>query len=539
MERAAEDRRPLTQRVVQTVLIFLFFFVQAATIPPDVNESHYLAKAKHYWDPQWCQGDMFLESADAHLVFYWTAGWLTKFFSLTTTTWIGRLTTWWLLAWSWRRFAESLFPEAWFASLSAALWTVLLYWGHLAGEWVIGGFEAKGFAYVLVLLALEAIARNQWSRVWLLLGAASSFHVLVGGWSVVAALVAYVWERESWKSAIAPLACGLVLALPGLVPALTLSAGLDGLTAAQSSWIYAFVRLDHHLVFHRLPWHHIARHALLVVCWLAAWRWLDWRDHHRRVFHFVAGSLAIAFAGIVLDVVLRPFPYWAAMWLRYYWFRLSDAMIPLGVALALCRWLEATRHREPSRWPIRLAATVLLVVAHAGWLTWEHQRDRRPPAVAQSNPRGAFSAAQLQVRYDAWRETCRWIEHKTPRDALFLTPRFQQTFKWYAQRAEVVTWKDVPQDARGLIAWYNRFREIYPKTVEHNGLVAHGEAKLLELARHYGFQWIVIDRGYSDRSLSWPCRYRSGPEERAIFEVYEVPALVAAPETVNAVVESE
>ena len=32
---------------------------------------------------------------------------------------------------------------------------------------------------------------GQWSRVWLLLGAASAFHVLVGGWAVVAALVAW------------------------------------------------------------------------------------------------------------------------------------------------------------------------------------------------------------------------------------------------------------------------------------------------------------------------------------------------------------
>ena len=29
-------------------------------------------------DPAWCAGDLFLESDDAHLVFYWTIGWLSR-----------------------------------------------------------------------------------------------------------------------------------------------------------------------------------------------------------------------------------------------------------------------------------------------------------------------------------------------------------------------------------------------------------------------------------------------------------------------------
>ena len=49
--------------------IFLIFFLFAGSLPPDVGESHYLVKAKHYWQPAWCAGDLFLESRDAHLRF--------------------------------------------------------------------------------------------------------------------------------------------------------------------------------------------------------------------------------------------------------------------------------------------------------------------------------------------------------------------------------------------------------------------------------------------------------------------------------------
>ena len=46
--------------ILEIGLIFLLFFLYAGWLPPDVNEAHYLAKAKHYWQPQWCAGDQEL-----------------------------------------------------------------------------------------------------------------------------------------------------------------------------------------------------------------------------------------------------------------------------------------------------------------------------------------------------------------------------------------------------------------------------------------------------------------------------------------------
>ena len=58
---------------------------------------------------------------------------------------------------------------------------------QMAGEWVVGGVEAKGIAYVLVFLGLDSLVRDRWNRALLLFGAAAAFHVLVGGWTAVAA----------------------------------------------------------------------------------------------------------------------------------------------------------------------------------------------------------------------------------------------------------------------------------------------------------------------------------------------------------------
>ena len=46
--------------VLEVLLILALFFVTHGDLPPDVNEGHYLGKAKHYWNPAWCPEDHFL-----------------------------------------------------------------------------------------------------------------------------------------------------------------------------------------------------------------------------------------------------------------------------------------------------------------------------------------------------------------------------------------------------------------------------------------------------------------------------------------------
>ena len=87
---ARGERVGLGWTAFEIVWIFLIFCLMAMSPTPDAGESYYLVKAKHYWDQAWCAGDLFLESADTHLGFYWTLGWLTRLYSLDAATWILR-----------------------------------------------------------------------------------------------------------------------------------------------------------------------------------------------------------------------------------------------------------------------------------------------------------------------------------------------------------------------------------------------------------------------------------------------------------------
>src|SRR3954452_8924223 len=137
------ERPTCSRQLVEVLLIALLFFVATGDPTPGVNETHYIARLKHYWNPQWCAGDLFLESSDTQLVFIWLFGWLTRFVPLSATAWIGRVAAWLFVAWSWQRLSWRIVPKPMAAVLSAGLFLALNNYLQMAGEWVVGGVEAK------------------------------------------------------------------------------------------------------------------------------------------------------------------------------------------------------------------------------------------------------------------------------------------------------------------------------------------------------------------------------------------------------------
>lgn len=554
-EPPAAPRDSLRLAGFEVVWIVLIFFLFAGSPPPDVGESHYLVKAKHYWEPAWCAGDLFVESRDAHATFNWVFGWVTKFCSLTATAWIGRVLTWLWLAWSWRRLSWAIVPQPLVSLLSAGMLLFLLRNFHLAGEWVVGGVEAKGFAYGFVFLALAAIIRNQWRAALLLAGAAGAFHVLVGGWTAVAIGLAYLalQDDRDWPplALILPAAAGgLILALPGLIPAIALNWGVEKEFGREAARIYVFDRLAHHLVYHRFAADHIARFQLLLVAWIALAWLLRGARNLRRLQYVVAGAVVIGLLGVAIDQIAvitgnleqvntADSELSVAGRLRYYFFRMSDSLVPVGVALAMVVGLHKLQASRPVLASWLTAAAILLAAANIADVYYWRQQQRLPGAVLQPRPTADSwprwwlqkphpqvpNSATAEAWHRDWRAACDWIANNTPADAKFLTPREQQTFKWYAGRPEVANWKDIPQDARGLIAWKQTLDELYPRSREHHrhDLAAFSDAELQRLARKHGADYIVIDRTRANRQIRLPKVYPPIREENPSFEVYRVP----------------
>lgn len=489
--RSQHDRPGTHGAVTATVLIFLVFFVHAAWPVPDVNEPHYLGKARHYWNPDWAHGDFFLESSDAHVVFYWLFGWLSLAVPLPAMAWIGRLATWLLLAWAWRRLSWALLPRPWYAVLSAGLFVALLQRCHLAGEWVVGGVEAKGFAYVFVLLGLEALVRGAWNRVWWWLGAATAMHVIVGGWSLL--IAGFVWlldgsQRTPLREMRSGLIGGAVMACVGLVPALELSWGVAPEIAAEANVIYVYQRLPHHLNPLELrPGERNRRLVvfgtiLLVLIAMCLATPADRRQ--QRLRRFVLGAVLIWLAGWAICIAAQVYRAQAAAVLRYYWFRLADVAVPLAFAQTAVLAISRTERSQSRRFVAALVCALGIVGVHLGDITlrrWHNPHSR---------------ADQKMRVVDDWKDICRWIVGNLESDAVFLTPRMNHTFKWRTGRAEVVTYKDIPQNAEDIVEWWRRMQAVHG--YERIGgrptwrrLGERGEQQLQALGRQFDAQYLV------------------------------------------------
>ena len=559
----------------EIALLMLLFFVHGGWPVPDTNESYYVGKAIHFYHPDEIVGDTFLDSKDAHWLFYATFGSLSLLLPPTVMAWTGRLFAWLFLAFAWRRLSCILIPVRYFSILTAAGMLYYLDAFSMSGEWIVGGVEGKSFAFPLMFLGLAAMLQGRWNHVWLYFGAASAFHVLVGGWAVVIALPVLIIEKlilviktkklptpSAFLTGILFLFLGGLLSLPGLIPALQLDWNTATEITRQAHYIYVYERLPHHLHPDGFPWTFKFRFAALTLLWaaLSAVVLSRKKDSHVsflishfsfwRLTGFVFGSLLLAGIGLASAWILRDDPKSAAGFLRYYWFRTCDFAVPMGVSFAasmlfvyalehgkirfdelkrlpdfnalvknLCRafflyggfgvtvflilhglifglifpassmishGVDGAGTILPTEPNIAWALTLLVGIGmlsicdnireHAVWKGWvlllgtivvlaplgfclKMAEQRVRPGYSRSDPTSVRHAY-------LWTDACRWINDPAngiPKNAKFLTPRESTNFKWNTHRPEVVTWKDIPQDAQGIVQWYDTIERIYPK----------------------------------------------------------------------------
>jgi hypothetical protein len=462
------------------VLAILVVFAAAGAWPvPDVNETAYLTKARHFADPAWCRGDFFLETPDAHGVFYLLMGPLAAAVSLEQAAWIGRWLGWLSLACGFRWATMPLLAGAWPKILAAALFSLALRHTTAAGEWVIGGCESKVFAWALVLVAVGEIGRGRLAWAWLTLGAATALHPIVGGWGLVALVMSWCGGFSSYRSngdsgsppaapGNAPIAsgllvaAGLLLAAAGVVPALGLSAGADAGMQAAAAKIHVVERLSHHLLLRTFADGMVARHLLAILLW--------WFVRMRRpaaspmeqatrtrVDRFILASLLISLVGVAISL-LEPFAANVAYsLLRFYWFRLADVLVPFGLATAAAAVLAndtAIGGLVSARPAVVRAIVALLLFLDLA------RESRHWPLPGRT---ALMARSDTKVDALAWRDICDWVAANTPADACFLTPRGSASFTWRTGRREVVGWKNSPQDARSLVEWRQRFVDCFSR----------------------------------------------------------------------------
>lgn len=563
------------------VLLSLAVFASLRSPVPGVNEPHYLTKAKHFWDAAWCSRDPFLQSANAHYVFYATIGVLTRYFSLEQAAWIGRVLGWLLLSSGWTALASRLLPFRWGALWSAWVFLAFAALGNWSGEWVVGGIEAKVLSYGCGWWSLASALSGHPIRAAAWSGAAVSFHPVVGIWNTVAvagALFVHDWRiwrvvrQTDWKELVC---CGLVwllLAAPGLIPAVSMLRGANKAQSYAADYIQVFHRLAHHLDPWRFSttgyWSYAALLGLSIVlyrivpgrdrvCTQVASGTQDSRPAGRTVSasgprtlrrdnlvgdverwrlaaRYVFAAVMIALGGVAIRAVpevarwlrdsnvfpaardglegwIQFKPHLAGL-LKFYPFRLADVAVPWMASLLItfglirmCRGRTALADRAQESMEVgvdgsntrRVPVISIQQTSHLGggfphpmhWIVWLvfgvcFIASLSLPAIDRNPSR--LSAQQ----YADWVDACRWVERETPRDALCYAANDGWALKWFAARADFLSHKDCPQDAPGIIAWNERFKQISQWT-DRQLESGFSHEELRELRRLTGIDYLI------------------------------------------------
>lgn len=575
--------------------VLLVLFLVAGEPTPAVNEPHYWTKAKHFWDSSFANGDIFIESGNAHWLFYASFGLLTKVLPISSAVWVARFILWGALAlgWTWMMHGfwgkphdplsalrtdslPSTPPKiGLIATLSATLWLAGMFWGHLAGEWVAGGAEAKVAAYALIFFAFGFFFRERRTAAWMCLGAACAFHVVTGIWVMLGSILVSAaleardgrpknpwstiaidwWLKHGWGILLST--AGLVV---GVVPAVIIDWGTPTVVTTQAALIQVYSRLGHHLapsMFAAARWQaflvllgitlvlaacggllsflkllrfsnpnlgnqntpsNAARKSLVAKNQLLNRRpiGLKW-ILGQALFGIGIASIACVIdfggSGLSREVVAKI--------LKYYWFRWNDVAMPMA-AMALAIWIGSCINS--AHWK---RISFFLMIATGGALVLQQFALHRQEWVGSGEKARLLNRSDSREEQEAelrdWLAVCQFIREKTEPEALWLTPRNQQTFKWHTGRAEVAAWKDMPQDAASVVEWARRLNEIYP-TDSNRKLQPWSTEKISELRQHYPFRYVLIDRRIRGQSPPLlPLLYPQSDNENTTFSVFEVP----------------
>lgn len=551
-------------------LIFCVFFVYAAEAVPAVNESHYLLKAYVTYHAGPLAEDIFLGSADTHWLFFRIAGLLTLFCSLETTAWILRIVGWVLLAYGWLKLVQRSGLPLILAPFLAAAWLCGLHYGQLSGEWVVGGIEAKVIAYAFLFIGWSYLFTEKSYWVWPWLGASSAFHVLVGGWAVIATGLALLLigrkdVRREFRQHLLFLCVGGALSLPGLVPALQTTVGVTAAENSAAAEIYVYQRIPHHLCFskfsekRRTAFLFPLAGYILVGTWFFAQRapkfaatkspsrddqrkaaeaTSDCRKHAKIWLALGAATLLLALMGIVIEQygLQGEVMGWtnasltAAKLLKFYWFRLIDPVVPMSALFALTLLAHSHRviltQRDASSaqngWSVALW---IGLIALGGFVLKDRFQQLTQSAMAEADYRSLpvrdKTPEERQVIYQDWLSVCQWVRANTSEEGLWLTPRHQQTFKWYTHRTELACWKDIPQDSKNMLEWWNRIQEAYQKD-ENDEWKEWTTERLYELKKKYGIRYVLVDRRIQEEPPLLPLVYPLNNEWNETYAIFEI-----------------
>jgi hypothetical protein len=454
------------------------------------NEVDVLPLAKQTVDPFWIPGDWYLnQPAGYRLLFNLLIGKLIVASGFLTASIIGRFVCYGLVALGLVLIGQQLKLRLPLLLLAVGLF---LYsnpeQGMVAKEWIVKALEAKSVAYGCVLIAIGLMLAQRYRWMSLLLGLATSFHVLVGGWAFLTIISWLILKRLlSFKQMQLLATLLLVYVVAGsfaIKPVLEQLLSAPPPSPISASFIYVFLRLPHHLnplSWSSTWWIKLAAYLLGLAASAALLQRQSMSEKQPEQMNAVRDLMGLTLLSLIpftLGLSIAHFDTQGSL-LQFYPFRFGDVMLPLNTCLlfacALQRCFSGVRQQKFLVW----SCISLLIVICAIQVATVQQQFIKLPDSSHGDPE--------------FQRLCNWIRTQTPADATIVSPPVE--FVEFTQRAErptIAKYKLLPQAKEEIIRWYDRLSDLnggtfpLPKAVAKQGTRNFIQRRLTEGYRRLG-----------------------------------------------------
>jgi hypothetical protein len=521
--------RFVTKGVMPVVAIFAFLILRYAFDRFAHNDADVLPSARQFLEPDWLPNDWYLNLKIGYrYAFNTIAGILCRYLDFPLANFWGRMIVAALFTLSFYKLFKALRIS--FLLVIPCLWYFAQQHGFFADEWFLLRLEAKCFAYAFVIMGVAFLLEEKYSAMLASLGAALSFHVLVGiyaGFCVGAVIVLNAQHRKNGYQILKRFPVLAVTGCFGVYAVLNrifASIGTDPAEAILGANIYVTLRVPHHVF--PPAFGPVEEWGVRLVFFLVPVTALLFSGNGRfkQMAQFVFASLLLCAVGFI---------FFQLQWyylLKYYWFRFSAVMVPFGGAVAIAgllhiafengwKWLTALSPRH-GFWKLLsngLVGLVLsvLVVGNAALIVWPKSAMKDTLSLGPNSweiwkrgvDRGPTSALGT------------WIQKNTPQDAVFLVDPAMDSFYLMAERARVVSFKHSPQSEKDILEWHRRLLDISDsESIDEKGFAAHrvlrrrycrlSDDAAVRLIEKYRIQYIVFKR--CNAKLDYPIVYRDG-----------------------------
>jgi hypothetical protein len=500
------------QSILETILLFIIISVCFFKFELLNNEPDVIPYAKAVFNSNWLKYDWYLNLKIPYRnLFSYPVGYFSETYGMLKTIVVGRLITYLLVAFSLYRFIKTIktSPNI-FAYFFFMIVFFMVFPKGGSREWMVGGLETKAFAYSFAILSLSSFLNKKTRAGLLFAGLTLSFHLLVGIYNLFC-LIPIVWLLQKENRTF-------VVDTFKSLPVFLLAAGygiygivyqffLAPKEISNLGWdIYVNIRVKHHT----LPNHFWPETWVVMVVFTALNLMFYLKSKNQKtklISAYALFSVLISFVGLIIFFTPIPNHY-----LKYYFFRFSDIMLPLITLLNIANFtVERLNKSFPEKEIllkyIFIGVSVILLSTRIFILFSE----------------GKGSIEQMAAIISTDKDMEKWVRNNTRREKIFIVPPDDGSFYMNYDRAMFVSWKHSPQNANDMVEWYNRLKLLNQgEDFQNLSQIVRGynnlsEKDVISIAKAYP------NIGYfltpSNRNLMFPVLYRS--DKNILYDLHD------------------